>query len=354
MVDVVSVLYILGAWIFWGTYPVPFKSPSAKKSDCDPFAFQCMKSGMVFVTSWLILTWRPFTFTLWGLAGAAMWIPAGLLFITSVKLTGVAFTAPIANGTQVIVAFCWGAFWFKEEVHSAGLSVLALFTMIVGMVGISISVNWESMQAARLLKQQRQYSINVAVGTVYEESPLLKDEKQEAKQPIYRGEGPQSDKKRAEDFRKFIFGVVTAICSGFFGGTQNVPLKYAPPEAHGIQYTISFGIGAVAVVSLFTLIYLFVRRFILHIGLPTVNLRLSFLPGCLAGAFWSVGNVCNIYVTLTYGVTVGFPIVMCNMMVAGCWGVFFYNEAPNIWMKVLFVFSCATLLGGVTLLSFFG
>jgi len=348
----VSMLYILGAWIFWGTYPVPFKSPSAKKANCDPFAFQYMKSAMVCITSWLILTWRPFTFTYWGFAGAAMWIPAGLLFITSVKLTGVAFAAPIANGTQVIVSFCWGAFYFKEEVHSAGLSVLAMFIMILGMIGISIAVNWESMQAARLLKQQRQYSINVTAGTVYEETPLLKDEKQPAYEPT-EGEGPKSDKKRKEEFRRFIYGITVALCSGLFGGTQNVPLKYAPPDAHGIQYTISFGIGAVCVITVFTLVYCIIR-WCLDWGLPTVNLKLSLLPGSIAGALWSCGNVCNIYVTLTYGVTVGFPIVMCNMMVAGCWGVFYYNEAPNIWMKVLFVFSCAVLLGGVTLLSFFG
>ena len=35
-----SVLYVLGAWAFWGTYPVPFKTPAAIKADVDPFAFQ--------------------------------------------------------------------------------------------------------------------------------------------------------------------------------------------------------------------------------------------------------------------------------------------------------------------------
>lgn len=358
MVDVANGLFILGAWIFWGTYPVPFKSPAAKKANCDPFAFQFMKSSMVFITSWLVLTWRPFTFTAWGLVGAALWIPAGLTFITSVKLTGVAFATPIANGTQVIVSFCWGAFYFKETVHSAGLSVLAMFIMILGMIGISLSVNWEQIKAKRLAKAQArsEYSINVASSPTYERSPLL--EKQQQQQPnkyidsyVVVPEEKSSSEKPSRS--AFLFGVLCAIACGFFGGTQNVPLKHAPPDAHGIQYIISFGIGAVLVITVYTFIYCCVR-FALGWGLPTVNLRISLLPGCVAGGLWSVGNVCNIYATLAYGETVGFPLVMCNMMVAGCWGVFYYNEAPDWRAKVGFVFSCLVLLGGVTLLSVYG
>jgi len=356
-VPVVNGLFILGSWIFWGTYPVPFKSPAAKKANCDPFAFQFMKSSMVFITSWLILTWRPFTFTAWGLVGAALWIPAGLTFITSVKLTGVAFATPISNGAQVIVSFCWGAFYFKETVHSAGLSVLAMFIMILGMIGISVSVNWEQIQAKRrerAAQQGSQYSINVAATPSYEKAPLLDKQQANNKYLDSYVVVPEEKKPETEQSRsKFLFGVACALACGFFGGTQNVPLKHAPPEAHGIQYVISFGIGAVAVIAAYTLVYCIVR-FAMGWGLPTVNPKISLFPGCSAGILWSLGNVCNIYATLAYGQTVGFPLVMCNMMVAGCWGVFYYNEAPGWRLRVFFVFSCLVLLGGVTLLTVYG
>lgn len=355
MVATSDVFFLLGAWLFWGTYPAPFKSPSAKKANCDPFAFQFMKSACVFLTSWIILTWKPFVFTLWGLVGAALWIPAGLLYITSIQLTGVAFAAPIANGVQVIVSFCWGAFYFKEEVHSWWLAALAMVIMIIGMTGISLAVNYEQIKASKEAKA-RQYSINVSAPPVSEDSPLLNG----GDEPIYKEKEyryvPDQESQKSEnksDFRKFVLGIVCALCSGFFGATQNVPLKHAPPAAHGIQYVISFGIGAVAVITIFTTVYCIIRA-IMGKGLPTVNLKLSGGPGALAGVLWSAGNVCNIYTVYAWGTTVGFPLVMCNMMVAGCWGVFYYNEAPSWKMKVAFVFSCAILLGGVTILSLWG
>jgi len=359
MVETSSILLILGAWLSWGTYPVPFKSESAKKSDCDPFAFQFMKSSCVFLTSWLILTWKPFTFTIWGLVGAALWIPSGLLFITSVQFTGVAFASPVTNGCEVVVSFCWGAFFFKEEVHSWALAALALVIMIIGMIGISFSVNYEKIKAAREAKKTpRQFSVNVAAQPISEETSLMKDDQKtylqekEYKYVDQEAQKPIPD-KQAEDKKKFLLGIFCAVLAGFFGGTQNVPMKHAPKEAHGIQYVISFGIGALLVITVFTSVYCVIRYF-LGKGLPTVNPRLSFGPGILAGLLWSAGNICNIYTVYALGITVGFPLVKCNMMVAGCWGVFLYNEAPSIWMKILFIFSCIVLLGGVTLLSLKG
>jgi len=359
MVNVANGLFILGAWIFWGTYPAPFKSEAARRANTDPFAFQCMKSACVFLTSWLILFWRDFYFTWWGLAGAALWIPAGLLYITSIQLTGVAFAAPIANGCQVIVSFCWGAFYFKEEVKNPWLSVLAMLVMIVGMVGVSYSVNYEKLVKSKE-ERQRLLSVNVnsskngADEDFYDVAdPMIKKQQsqeryeQEQQQKIQTTTGPANEKM------KFLLGIACALISGVFGATQNVPLKKAHISS-GITYVFSFGIGAVLVSTVFTFIYVLVRLFILKNGLPTVNLRISIVPGTMAGVLWSLGNVCNIYATLAYGTTVGFPLVMCNMMVAGLWGVFFYNEAPRLSMKLFFVLACGILLGGVTLLSFYG
>lgn len=356
----VDALFVVGSWLFWGTYPVPFKSPSAVKANTDPFVFQCMKSLCACLTSWIILTWRDFTFTYWGFVGAALWVPSGLLFITSVKLTGVAFATPIANGCQVIVSFCWGAFYFKEPVHSALLSVVAMLMMIVGMVGISFSTNYEKMkkgkqtQTEEILKPRKSQIISINVSsTPTEESPLIKDNQGFIDNPNYVQNPPAKQLTKAEQKRNVILGIILAMGVGLFGGSQSVPLKHAPASAHGILYVISFGIGAVAVSTVLTVIYICIRL-VLRKGLPIVNLRLSFIPGTMAGILWSLGNMCQIYATLAMGATIGFPLVMCNMMVAGLWGVFYYNEAPSIRMKIVFILSCGTLLGGVTILSLYG
>jgi len=342
-----DLFYVLGTWIFWGTYPVPFKSPAAMKAGTDPFIFQCMKSTCVFLTAWIVLVWKDFSFTWWGFVGSAIWVPAGLLFITSVKLTGVAFATPVSNGCQVIVSFCWGAFYFKEDVHNAYLSVVAIFLMIVGMCGISFSVNYEKMKQ----KPQNPY-MTVAINekSPDEETPLMKG----AYSPEQRRSVViQQNPKKLSDTTRTILGIICALFVGLLGGTQPVPLKRAGGKAHGIEYLISFGIGAVIIAYTLTAIYTLLRL-ALKMGPPTANFRLSLLPGSLAGLLWAAGNFCQTYVTLALGQTVGFPLVMCNMMVAGCWGVFYYNEAPSIYMKILFILSCCTLLGGVTMLSKFG
>jgi len=239
-----------------------------------------------------------------------------------------------------------------------------MIIMIFGMIGISVAVNYEQIKAARLKKQQQYTSINVYSPDPNEKTPLTYDDQPTYKEKEYKYvskdqesnqyPGNPTDKpQESSDYRKFVLGIICALASGFFGATQNVPLKNAPPEAHGIQYIISFGIGALLVITIFTAIYC-VGRLVARKGLPTVNLKLSAGPGALAGLLWSAGNVCNIYTVYAWGATVGFPLVMCNMMVAGCWGVFYYNEAPSLKMKIAFVFSCATLLGGVTILSLYG
>jgi len=361
-----SYLWVLGAWVFWGTYPAPFKSPSVTKANIDPFVLQCMKSSCVFITSWIVLAWEPFYFTPWGLVGAALWVPAGLFFITSVKLTGVAFATPVANGCQVIVNFCWGAFFFNDTVKNPYFSVLAMFIMFIGMAGISYSVNYEKLKKT----PEPAYMIQDGADEIAYDGKDGADEKTPInaadKTSFYYSraaadpEAPLLSKDlpvpvdRAREKRNFLFGVACAIGCGFFGGTQNVPLRYAPKEAHGASYLISFGTGSVCVIFLFTFIYCIIRH-LMKMGPPVVNLKVSLFPGSIAGCLWAAGNVCSIYVTVSpLGQTVGAPLVLCNMMVAGMWGVFYYNEAPRTDMKAFFLASCCVLLGGVGLLAHYG
>lgn len=368
-------LVIPGAWLFFGTYPVPFKSPAIMRADTDPFILQCFKSTCVCLTSWIVLLWTPFTFTYLGFVGAACWVPAGLTYITAVKLCGVAYVTPIATGLQVAVAFCWGKFYFHEPMKSVPLCIVAMLIMVVGMVGISYACNYEKMQKTKEEEEKRARlgsPINIHVGVSDVESPpspiFTKDGADETTPLTFGYEKSIHEKlvRNSENFAKdsaslgqskevrdMVWGLALSVVCALTGGSMNVPLKRAPPNAHGIQYVISFGIGAVAITAAATLTYVIIR-YILNMPPPKANLRVSFIPASIAGVLWSAGNICSIYSTLYYGVTIGTPLVQCNMMVAGCWGVFYYNEAPRTSMKLCFLASCAVLIGGVVLLSLYG
>lgn len=349
-------LVIPGAWVFFGTYPVPFKSPAIVTADTDPFILQCFKSSCVCLTSWLVLLWTPFTFTYLGFVGAACWVPAGLTYITAVKLCGVAYVTPVATGLQVAVAFCWGKFYFHEPIKSTPIAICAMLIMVVGMVGISYACNYEKMLKRKQEKAKQTLSVNVSSCPDEEKAAVpyfnYKDGADEVT-PLVQPPHVKKESSSDKDMRDMMLGLLLSVACALTGGSMNVPLKRAPPNAHGIQYVISFGIGAVAITAAVTLIYV-ILRLSMKKGLPKANLRVSFIPATIAGVLWSAGNICSIYSTLFYGVTVGTPLVQCNMMVAGCWGVFYYNEAPRTSMKVFFVGSCAVLLSGVVLLSFYG
>ena len=96
---VLGYIYVGGAVILFGSFGVLVKIPPVEKANVDAVVFQCYYSLAVFLTSWLMLLVVPFTFTWWGTAGAAMWVPGSVLAVTAIKLMGMATAQGIWSGT---------------------------------------------------------------------------------------------------------------------------------------------------------------------------------------------------------------------------------------------------------------
>jgi hypothetical protein len=64
------------AIVAFGSFAVPIKFPAVRNADppIHPFVFQTYKSVWVFMTSWLILLVRPFSFTWLGCVSAMFWV----------------------------------------------------------------------------------------------------------------------------------------------------------------------------------------------------------------------------------------------------------------------------------------
>jgi len=86
-----------------GSYPVFIKVPRVVAAHVNPIIFQSHKSFWVFVLAWIFLLVnclrsRPlFVFTWWGVAAAALWVPAGFATIAAVSMCGVATTAVFSS-----------------------------------------------------------------------------------------------------------------------------------------------------------------------------------------------------------------------------------------------------------------
>ena len=92
------------------------------------------------------------------------------------------------------------------------------------------------------------------------------------------------------------------------------PEKLAKANTSGVGYLISFAIGAVIVTTalwIFRFCYHWVRlgsATDAYQALPSFHVRVMWLPGCTAGALWSIGNFFSL-ISVKYlgeGMSLGF------------------------------------------------
>ena len=118
-----------------------------------------------------------------------------------------------------------------------------------------------------------------------------------------------------------------------------VPMHYAPPEASGMGYVVSFAIGASIVtlvlwilrfgymwyrqpvsvpmsMSMHTSIFMPQQRSIRRAfqDLPPFHFRVMWAPGCLAGTLWSIGNEASMVSVHNLGEGVGYSVTQASMV----------------------------------------
>lgn len=115
-------------------------------------------------------------------------------------------------------------------------------------------------------------------------------------------------------------GILSAIFSGIYGGSIMVPMKWAPDDAKGTGYLISFAIGAASVtLSLWIIrgLYLSQKEGSLSAGfaaLPSMHLRKMWPYGAACGLLWSIGNFFSILSVEFLGEGVGYSVVQSSIL----------------------------------------
>eukprot|EP01091_Cochliopodium_minus_P019482 TRINITY_DN8201_c0_g1_i1.p1 TRINITY_DN8201_c0_g1~~TRINITY_DN8201_c0_g1_i1.p1 ORF type:complete len:333 (-),score=41.17 TRINITY_DN8201_c0_g1_i1:4-1002(-) len=315
---------VTGSIIAYGSFGVPIKTPAIQKADVHPWIYMNYKSTAVFIVSWLILSYNKFTFTYWGFISASIFVSGGTMAIAAIRYTGLGVSQAIWSGTGMVVSFLWGWIVLKENVKNIYLSFLALFLLCSGIAGVALSPNTNDMIEPTKGEYER----------------INQNEIDTDHNVIHR-------KKR------FKIGILLAFANGFLNGSFLVPLSYAPKEAHGIQFLISFAIG-IMVIVLFMDLVVFIVLFFMGKKFPPFHFRVTCIPGLSTGFMWTIGNFCATYATLYLGNTIGFPLVQVQLIISGMWGLFYYKEIKG-WKRIsLFFGSVIVTIGGAILLSLFG
>ena len=338
---------------------------------------------MCFFTSWLVLLLGiPFQFTPWGMVSGICWVPGGTAGIYAVRNAGLAVSQGTWSTLKIMVGFIWGIFIFQERVRSFTGAVIAILCMMSGLCGMSYFASNEhsKQQELPLERDDQQETILLSKNKqddkdASDNEPFLgiqdalEDDSYFIESAIeLNSNEPEASGVEKDDFVRILgyyniqrrkLGILCACFDGLWGGSILVPMHFAKTTSEGLGFAISFSIGAATV-----LITMWLIRFTFDIAsqthsikqswdrMPSLHLSSMWLPGGIAGLLWSIGNLGSMVSVAFLGEGVGYSIVQAQMLVAGLWGIIWYQEIQG-WHQIIGWFLCAGVtFSGIVLLSY--
>jgi hypothetical protein len=335
----------LTACVCFGSFAVPVKSPSLASLDVHPLTFQTYKTAVCLLTSWLSLlpwsgSWPAPVFTAWGVVSGLFWVPGGVCAIYAVQNAGLAVAQGVWSTGIVLVSFAWGLVVFREELRSVPLALLGAGLMVAGLWGMSYFSQPEA-DAGRLKKgggaDKDAGDADAGDAGTGSLLPVAGDAPRETAEG---GPSPRMSRRAR--------GLLAAVVNGAWGGSIMVPMHYAPADAQGLGYVVSFALGASAVTAgLWVLLACAKGRG----ALPPLHFREMLVPGGTAGLLWSVGNIASMLTVEALGEAVGYSICQSSLLVSGLWGVFWFKEVRSTWGRGCWLGAAAATLGGILVLT---
>lgn len=354
--------------IAFGSFAVPVKVKRARECNVDPLVFQSYKTFMCFITSFLTIPIFKvdFNFTPYGIVSGIFWVPAGVAAIYAVQNAGLAVSQGLWSSIIVLVSFTWGIFFFHEQVRSVGMASLAVFLMIAGLWGMSFFSSGTSDDDANSSILEHDVVETMDVPPTAGEGRLEMSTRDQYEgvdsTDVFEDDdsGNSTMVKIESDFkRKRRFGLLAAVFNGVWGGSVMVPMQFAPKEASGAGFVVSFGIGASIVTLILWLLRLIHDCYLsdwdykrAYQSLPSFHLERMWLPGGIAGLLWSIGNMASMISVKYLGEGVGYSLTQSSMLVSGLWGIFFFREVKCANTRLKWFCSAVITLIGILLLSY--
>ncbi|KAJ6233357.1 transmembrane protein [Anaeramoeba flamelloides] len=387
------------AIIIWGSFGAPMKLKRIIEADLNTFVFNFYLNIMVVTLPFVTLIFAPFRFSFYGMLCGLIFIPGAISFPLAIQNIGISKGQSIWAILVLLVSFFWGIA-FGHKVKSVGLTVVALFFLVVGVTSMGF-IKQSKGENEKKDQQESSDSELIPIGdnTIDSEylehserssrSSLQQDNKNKKSVPKFslagikdgldsdvsdhfeemeidsnsigddnsvlnRGTLHNKDKRvRKEHKPNLKLGVLGIALITIFGGSQMVPLEFASESEKGLTMPISFGfgafLGASVIFAITCAIYYYKNRTIRDL------LQLNVIHYPLAsGALWTIGNIFTIIATMSpLGMSQGYSLVQLAVVVASLIGIIFFKELTG--KKILYFCGSFTLaIIGAVLLGIYG
>jgi len=343
-----------------------------------PFVLQTYKSAMYFLTSWIVLLLGvDFEFTPWGIVSGLMWVSGGVCGIFGIRNAGLAISVGTWSSITVLISFCWGIFFFGEQVQSVSGTAFGILMMIIGFIGMAYFSSFKdeiietpvteeaSLEMTRDLTEPL-LEIEIETNNDNDEEIVEDTAGENDGSPIAEvSQSCQQDDDTNDDIMMFcgikwerkVLGVLGACVDGILGGSTLIPMKLAPSIDRGLDYIISFAIGAAIATVLGWVLYFSVnsykeQSFVSGYKLlPSLYLDKIVMPGVLSGVLWSIGNVSQILAVTFLGESIGVSLCQSQMVISGLLGIVLFQEIKGHKRIVSWVLSAFVTFVGIVFLS---
>lgn len=284
----IGFLAALAAAVAWGTYFVPFK----KSKSSNIVQFQALMSMGIFLSGLLMVSLLRYqvNFNIYGIISGLIWGLANAISLSAVSNLGLSRATPILSGLVIIGSFLWGALVFNE-LPSGFLNGFIGIVLIVSGI-ILVNSNEGSSQSKNIKK-----------------------------------------------------GLAFAFIAGLLFSSQLVPLKIANLSPQMSFFPLSFGI------LLFGVGYAFFKRLKFKNQQAVSFGNEAILSSVISGVIWNIGNLFGISAVSLIGLSKGLPLTQISVLIAVCWGLFYFKEVSSKKKVIKIIIGALVLLSGVVILS---
>nr|XP_024374297.1 uncharacterized protein LOC112281708 isoform X1 [Physcomitrium patens] len=331
-----------------GSFAVLSKTRSIRRARVSPLIFNFWACLGVLLSSLLLLFKYKFVFALEGLLSGVFFVLSFINIFRAVRLLGVSVAYGIWAGTAAIVSFMAREL-FEGTTKNLSLAGLAILVIIIGVLGVAWSgqMSWEPQDfyedddhTQTLIQSQSPVVLQPSFAGWVQHRKLW-DVAGQSKS----GERPKNVLTGEPASRSFPAGVFSAVLAGILGGLVMIPANQAPDMAQGNAFLPSFGIA----VAIFTPIVTSLP-YLSGCELPDLSAREAAGPGILSGFIYNIGNMLNIVAIFYVGSSVAYPLFQCGIIVAGIWGMLYFEESHGNALITLWA-ADVVLLVGIILLS---
>jgi glucose uptake protein GlcU len=323
------VVCILG----WGTANVFVKAPSVVRAKLHPCVLIFPPAVATGVIGMLI---GAFTgISPYGVLGGALWGPGKIaIVIATAQWTGLGVSQSVTSGSAIISSFVAGLVFLREPIGNLPIKIGCLGLLMAGVAGITAV----RVAAARAADDARELESR---SDFDEEKP--EKGTGERTEPL-AGVELEAEPAASSERRKTLLGVSSCLVGGIGIGCSNMPYFYEPAETRSpLRYLAGYAIGQLLAHALVTLPYL-------ALGGSAKGMWSAWAPLAANGALFILGYWGSVVSTAAFGLAVGYPLAQMNLIVAGFWSVFFFQEVRGARLIAAFLTCCLALgVGGAGL-----